>query len=111
RVLLGARLVGANLRLEVWDTGPGIPAPERAAIFDEFRRGASARGQGLGLGLSIAERMAALLEHPLTLRSWPSRGSVFAVQVPLAPTPGNETPPTPAEPVPMTLPGERAGVA
>ncbi len=111
RVLLGARLAGTRLRLEVWDTGPGIAEPERAAIFDEFRRGTAARGQGLGLGLSIAERMAALLDHPLTLRSWPGSGSVFAVEVPLAPTPAEETISLPAEPAPAALPDERAGVA
>ena len=111
RVLLGARLAGTHLRLEVWDTGPGIVEPERAMIFDEFRRGTAARGQGLGLGLSIAERMAALLDHPLTLRSWPGRGSVFAVEVPLAPTPVNEAISPPIEPAPTVLPGERTGAA
>ena len=111
RVLLGARLAGTHLRLEVWDTGPGIVEPERAMIFDEFRRGTAARGQGLGLGLSIAERMAALLDHPLTLRSWPGRGSVFAVEVPLAPTPVNEAISPPIEPAPTVLPGERTGTA
>ncbi|MEZ5543751.1 MAG: PAS-domain containing protein [Lysobacteraceae bacterium] len=111
RVLLGARLAGTRLRLEVWDTGPGIVEPERAMIFDEFRRGTAARGQGLGLGLSIAERMAALLDHPLTLRSWPGRGSVFAVEVPLAPTPVNEAISPPIEPAPTVLPGERTGTA
>jgi CheY-like chemotaxis protein len=66
----------------VWDTGPGIPAEEQHAIFEEFRRGSAATGQGLGLGLAIAERMASLLGHELTLRSWPGRGSVFGVRVP-----------------------------
>jgi signal transduction histidine kinase/CheY-like chemotaxis protein len=84
RVLLGCRRHGGDLRIEVWDTGPGIAAEEQRLIFQEFRRGSGATGQGLGLGLAIAERMANLLGHALTLRSWPGRGSVFAVGVPLA---------------------------
>jgi len=85
RVLLGCRRHNRDLRIEVWDTGPGIAAEEQRLIFEEFRRGSGATGQGLGLGLAIAERMANLLGHALTLRSWPGRGSVFAVCVPLAP--------------------------
>ena len=65
----GAR--GDALRVEVWDTGPGISPDEQQLIFQEFRRGSTAGGQGLGLGLSIAQRMAALLDHPLGLRSVP----------------------------------------
>ncbi len=84
RVLLGVRRRGQQLRLEVWDTGPGIALEEQQLIFQEFRRGHTAGGQGLGLGLSIAQRMADLLGHPLGLRSWPGRGSVFHLDVPLA---------------------------
>jgi signal transduction histidine kinase/Na+/proline symporter len=84
RVLLGCRRDGTDLRIEVWDTGPGIAAEEQRLVFEEFRRGSGARGQGLGLGLAIAERMAQLLDHRLTLRSWPGRGSVFSVAVPRA---------------------------
>ncbi|BBD80288.1 hybrid sensor histidine kinase/response regulator [Aerosticca soli] len=81
RVLLGVRRRRDAVRIEVWDTGPGIAAEERRLIFEEFRRGRAAGGQGLGLGLSIAQRVARLLGHPLTLRSWPGRGSVFAIEV------------------------------
>lgn len=84
RVLLGTRRHGDRLRVEVWDTGPGIAPGEQRLIFQEFRRGRTAGGQGLGLGLSIAQRMADLLGHPLGLRSWPGRGSVFSIEVPLA---------------------------
>ena len=88
RVLLGCRRRDDELRIEVWDTGPGIAPDEQRAIFEEFRRGSGATGQGLGLGLAIADRMASLLGHALTLRSWPGRGSVFAVSVPrVAPQP------------------------
>ncbi len=82
RVLLGVRRCGTHCRIEVWDTGPGIAAEDQASLFQEFRRGAHAGGQGLGLGLSIAKRMAQLLDHPLGLRSWPGHGSVFHVEVP-----------------------------
>ncbi|WP_108472352.1 PAS-domain containing protein [Rhodanobacter thiooxydans] len=84
RVLLGVRRRGAQLRIEVWDTGPGIAPEEQQLIFQEFRRGSAAGGQGLGLGLSIAQRMADLLGHPLGLQSWPGRGSVFCIDLPLA---------------------------
>lgn len=87
-VLLGARRDGDNVRIEVWDTGPGVAPEQRAAIFDEFQRGkqASPWGEkGLGLGLAICERMARLLGHTLDLRSWPERGSVFSLRLPLAP--------------------------
>ncbi len=84
RVLLGVRRRGDHLRVEVWDSGPGIAPEEQQLIFQEFRRGSAAGGQGLGLGLSIAQRMADLLGHPLGLRSWPGCGSVFHLDVPMA---------------------------
>ena len=87
-VLLGCRRKGNVCRIEVWDTGPGIPSDKRREIFQEFRRLKSPEydhaEKGLGLGLAIAERMAKLLNHPIRLRSWLRRGSVFAVEVPLA---------------------------
>ncbi|WP_109125014.1 PAS-domain containing protein [Dyella sp. C11] len=84
RVVLGVRRCGDRLRVQVWDNGPGIEVAEQQGIFEEFRRGSTAGGQGLGLGLSIAQRMAALLDHPIGLRSWPGHGSVFELSVPLA---------------------------
>jgi signal transduction histidine kinase/Na+/proline symporter/CheY-like chemotaxis protein len=83
-VLLGVRRHGDALRIEVHDTGPGIDADQREAIFEEFRRGDDAPGQGLGLGLAIAQRIADLLGSPIHLRSAPARGSMFAVDVPRA---------------------------
>jgi len=91
RVLLGARRHADRLRVEVWDTGPGIAPEEQHLIFQEFRRGRTAGGQGLGLGLSIAQRMADLLGHRLGLRSWPGHGSVFTIEVPLT-SPGWPSP-------------------
>ncbi|HEV7128234.1 MAG TPA: hybrid sensor histidine kinase/response regulator, partial [Ktedonobacterales bacterium] len=105
RVLLGARRHGAQLRVEVWDTGPGVAPGEQQLIFQEFRRGSAAGGQGLGLGLSIAQRMAGLLDHPLGLRSWPGRGSVFHLDLPLAQAAPR---PSPAALAQQPLPAGRA---
>jgi len=85
-ILLGCRRQDGALRIEVWDTGPGIPADKQREIFEEFRRlePRDASGErGLGLGLAIAERIAQRLGHRLSLRSWPGHGSVFAITVPL----------------------------
>ena len=67
RVLVGCRL-GRRLRLEVWDTGPGVAPEHRQRIFDEFFQVENAerdRGKGLGLGLAIVTRLASLLDHPV----------------------------------------------
>jgi len=88
RVLIGCRRRGGRISLEVWDTGPGIPPDQRAAIFEEFYQVANPdrdRAKGLGLGLAIVQRLAAMLGHPVTLDSWPGRGSVFRVSAPTAP--------------------------
>ena len=85
KVLVGCRRAPNGLRIEVWDTGLGIPADRRRAVFEEFRRlDQGARiARGLGLGLSIVERLGRVLEHPVDLRSWPGHGSVFSVTAPL----------------------------
>ena len=86
RVLLGCRRCGRNLRIEVWDTGRGIPEARQREIFEEFSRldgGRDPDDRSAGLGLSIVERIGRLLGHPVGLRSWPGRGSVFSVTVPL----------------------------
>ena len=89
-VLLGARREGALLRLEVWDRGPGIPEDKRKVIFEEFKRLDSHQTRaekGLGLGLAIADGLCRVLGHRLEVRSWPGKGSVFSVSVPLARSP------------------------
>ena len=86
-VRLGVRRIGERLRVEVWDTGPGIAQADQQRIFEEFRRGDDVPGQGLGLGLSIADRIATLLDAPLSLRSRVGRGAVFAVDLPRATAP------------------------
>ncbi len=92
-VLLGVRHHGGQLRIEVHDTGPGIPESQQAAIFEEFRRGEGAAGQGLGLGLAIADRIARLLDAPLHLRSRIARGTVFSLTLESIAIPQQETTP------------------
>ena len=92
RVLLGVRRAGGALRVEVHDTGPGIADDQQALIFEEFRRGDGMAGQGLGLGLAIADRIARLLDAPLGLRSRVGRGTVFALTVPCVPPQPHATP-------------------
>lgn len=86
-VLLGVRRRGSELCLEVWDRGPGIPEDKQQVIFEEFKRLDSHQTRaekGLGLGLAIADGLCRVLGHTLRVRSWPGRGSVFSVSVPLA---------------------------
>lgn len=82
RVLLGCRRLKDGVRIEIWDTGPGITADQQQRIFDDFYQiGNAARDQreGLGIGLAVVRRTAALLGHRITVRSWPGHGSVFAI--------------------------------
>ncbi|GHE20770.1 NahK/ErcS family hybrid sensor histidine kinase/response regulator [Halomonas urumqiensis] len=88
RVLLGCRRQGARLTIEVWDSGPGIPESKQAEIFQEFRRLDQASRhkeseKGLGLGLSIADRMSRVLDHPIQVRSREGHGTMFSVCVPV----------------------------
>ncbi|MFW6750854.1 NahK/ErcS family hybrid sensor histidine kinase/response regulator [Pseudomonas glycinae] len=86
-VLLGVRRRKGEICLEVWDRGPGIPEDKQQVIFEEFKRLDSHQTRaekGLGLGLAIADGLCRVLGHTLRVRSWPGRGSVFSVRVPLA---------------------------
>ncbi|MEY4908084.1 MAG: hypothetical protein RL260_1802 [Pseudomonadota bacterium] len=99
-VLVAARHRGDELRIEVWDTGHGIPVAHQRTVFEEFMQLADQRSErpvarqsgssgdgshGLGLGLSIVQRSAALLGHRLQLRSRLDQGSCFSVLVPRTP--------------------------
>ena len=106
RVLVGARRRGSGVSLEVWDTGLGIPASKQKLVFQEFQRldQAAKVARGLGLGLSIVERMARVLDHRITVRSEPGRGSLFRVEASLAAPAAAATAPvkrprTPAQPL------------
>ncbi len=86
-IVLGVRRKPGALNLEVWDRGPGIPDNKLQVIFEEFKRLDSHQTRaekGLGLGLAIADGLCRVLGHSLQVRSWPDRGSVFSVCVPLA---------------------------
>lgn len=87
KVLLGCRRKEGVLVIEVWDTGPGIADQDRKRIFNEFERLGENSGddsqKGLGLGLSIANRMSQLLGHRLSFDSWLGAGSVFRISIPL----------------------------
>jgi len=86
RVIVGCRRLRGRVRIEIWDTGLGIASGQQRLVFREFKRleqGAKV-APGIGLGLSIVERIARVLEHPITLRSQPGRGSVFALELPTA---------------------------
>ena len=85
RAVLGCRRKGRQLLIEVHDSGPGIPEDQREVIFKEFQRlERHSQAPGLGLGLSIVERMCRVLDHDLSLRSKLGKGSSFQVCVPLA---------------------------
>ena len=87
RVLVGCRRRGRTLRVQVWDTGRGIPESEQARIFTEFYQVANPerdRSKGVGLGLAIVKRLTALLGHPLALKSSPGKGSVFTLDLPFS---------------------------
>ncbi len=102
-VLMGARRAEDHVRIQVVDTGPGIPHEQQALAFKEFQRFAAGpeAERGLGLGLSIVQRISRILDHPVGLRSEPGRGTTFTVSVPrsLAPVtaavPATTVPPTP----------------
>jgi two-component system CheB/CheR fusion protein len=87
KILLGCRRRQGLARIEVWDTGLGIPDDQIQAIFEEYHQVANEareRGLGLGLGLSIVRRIGDLLGHRVKVRSRHGAGSVFAIEVALA---------------------------
>jgi signal transduction histidine kinase/CheY-like chemotaxis protein len=88
-ILIGCRHRNDLVRIDVCDSGIGIPEDQRRNIFGEFYqhdRNGNDRHGGLGLGLAIVERLCALLDHPIELASSAGRGSRFSVSVPLAAT-------------------------
>jgi CheY-like chemotaxis protein len=90
-VLVGCRRRGTDVEFQVWDTGPGVPSDALALIFEEFRRleQPSPWGEkGVGLGLSICDRIARILDHRLVVSSRPGHGSVFAIRTPRSIAPG-----------------------
>ncbi len=110
RVLVGVRRRQGRLRIDVYDTGLGIPRTQQRIIFREFHRldeGAKV-ARGLGLGLSIVERIARVLGHRVELESRVGQGSHFSVEVPLA---APVTSSTTLQPPLRVDPGQLAGMA
>ena len=88
-IRIACRRIEDRLRIEVEDTGIGIPPEQLDRIFDEFHQvgnQARDRTQGLGLGLAIVRRIADLLGHRIETRSRPGEGSIFSIELPLAMT-------------------------
>ncbi|MCE4223710.1 hybrid sensor histidine kinase/response regulator [Methylobacterium sp. C25] len=86
-VLIAVRKRGQRCRIDVIDTGRGIPEAEQALVFEEFYRGSKdtddpEAGLGLGLGLSIVQRMASTLDHPISLHSRVGRGTRITLDLP-----------------------------
>ncbi|EFQ62677.1 PAS/PAC sensor hybrid histidine kinase [Pseudomonas fluorescens WH6] len=89
RVVLGCRRQHQRLLIQVWDSGMGIAEERLEEIFQEFKRGDVQRpdqDRGLGLGLAIVEKIAGILGHRISVKSWPGKGSMFSVEVPLSAT-------------------------
>lgn len=82
QVLLGVRDRTDHVAIEVWDNGPGIPESQHQQVFEAFVRLHKGTVSGVGLGLSVAKRMAEQLNCPLTVRSTLHKGSCFSVKVP-----------------------------
>ena len=83
-IVVGIRRRGSSARIDVIDTGPGIPADKQTIIFREFERLPNAGDGGVGLGLAIVERSARLLGARVSLRSHPGRGSRFSLSLPVS---------------------------
>ena len=114
RVVLGCRRQHQRLSIQVWDSGMGIAEDRLEEIFQEFKRGDVQRrdqDRGLGLGLAIVEKIAGILGHRITVKSWPGKGSMFAVDVPLSATAPKSLPqPSMSEPMLERLQGARVWV-
>lgn len=84
-ILIGVRPAGDKLRIEVWDSGIGIPREYHSLVYKEFFQVANPERdprKGLGLGLSLVDRLSRLLDHPVGMRSSAGRGSVFSITLP-----------------------------
>jgi len=86
-VLIGVRRRDGEAMIEVLDTGLGIPEEKQELIFQEFLRldPRANQARGLGLGLSIVERISRILGHPIHVHSEVGRGSRFSITAPLSP--------------------------
>lgn len=85
KVLVGVRRKGGHAFIQVLDSGIGIPSSKFRTVFKEFARldEGARTAPGLGLGLSIVDRISRVLSHPVELQSTPGRGTSFKVRVPI----------------------------
>jgi signal transduction histidine kinase len=83
RILIGCRRKGRQIRIDVYDTGIGIPEEQLPRIFESFTRLAPERSDGLGIGLSIVRRALEVLGHRIEVRSMVGEGSLFSIHVPI----------------------------
>lgn len=84
KVLFGCRRSAEKVRIEIWDSGPGIAESQLSAIFEEYHQidnAARERSRGLGLGLSIVKRLGELMGHTVGVKSRQGLGSVFSIDV------------------------------
>jgi CheY-like chemotaxis protein/anti-sigma regulatory factor (Ser/Thr protein kinase) len=82
RIVIGCRrLAPGRLRIEIVDSGVGIPTEEQDHIFEEYYQLDGASAQGLGLGLPIVKSLGDLLGHKVAVRSVPRRGSIFSIEL------------------------------
>jgi two-component system, OmpR family, phosphate regulon sensor histidine kinase PhoR len=84
RILIGCRRSGPEIRIDVYDTGIGIPKHQLPRIFESFTRLAPGRSNGLGIGLSIVRRAIEVLGHRIEVRSVVGEGSLFSIHAPAA---------------------------
>jgi signal transduction histidine kinase/CheY-like chemotaxis protein len=94
-ILFSARQRGTSLWIQVYDTGIGIAPEHLDAVFGEFTQlnnPARDPKRGTGLGLAAVKSMAHMLDHPLSVRSRPGKGSSFGIWVPVCDPPAHQTP-------------------
>jgi len=106
-VVVGTRRRGQEVRIEVWDSGIGIPADQQDRIFEPYHQlgpNLVDRSRGLGLGLAIVRSLGELLGHAVAMRSWPGHGSMFSITVPIAPADVMLASPEPGPPLQMASP-------
>ncbi len=89
-IVIGCRRESGFIQLQVCDSGIGIDQENLARIFNEFEQLNNPerdRNKGIGLGLSVVKQLAVLLDHEISVRSQPGKGSIFSVKIPLGSAP------------------------
>lgn len=108
-VLRASRPAPGLLRIEVTDTGPGLPADVAATLFEPFvRSGADRKKEGTGLGLSIVRRFAEAMGGEASAANRPDGGAVFTVDLPIIDPEGPASPCPPSPPPASTAPARSA---